>query len=288
MTEQGEQIDGPEFDGVDLPRENWTRFPNCVLDNLHMFKPNEFKVLAFMVRKTLGWRKRANKMFAAEYVGARLNMSEKTARTAIDGLEQSGVIRHIGVSGRAGVKMYEVKWRRPVIFTGRQKAPRPVKITADARQKLPTVLETKVIETSSAAAEYMTPKVFKESTKKRSKPKTTEHYPEIEPLLNILSENGVKKSTISTNLKALMFNAQEAHGLEFCESALRGRIIQASNKSQPLWLRTFFDPENGEWMGDCAKLAIGQNNKVIAHPSAVTPEMSALMDEMQAEWKKAQ
>lgn len=101
----------------------------------------------------------------------------------------------------------------------------------------------------------MLPQPFKESKPKKAKSKIINHYPEIEPLLNILSENGVKLSTLSNNLKAMMFNACESHGMQFCKDALRGRLLQSKQNGTPLYLSTFFDPEKGEWMGDCAKLA---------------------------------
>jgi hypothetical protein len=215
-------------------------------------------------------------------------------RRYFESLEKDGVL----IAGNFNKKRYDkTKWHtvadQSLIphwqISQRRKSQKDLAELPDGNGELAEPIPDINADKNQSSAPLSMHAVFKEpKTARKSKPKTVEHYPEIEPLLNILSENGVKKSTISTNLKALMFNAQEAHGLEFCELALRGRIIQASNKRQPLWLRTFFDPDNGEWMGDCAKLATEQNNKVIAHPSAVTPEMSALMDEMQAEWKKAQ
>ena len=42
---------------IDKPLENWTKFPNCILDNIDKFKPAELKIIALMVRKNLGYDK---------------------------------------------------------------------------------------------------------------------------------------------------------------------------------------------------------------------------------------
>jgi hypothetical protein len=79
-------------------------------------------------------------------------------------------------------------------------------------------------------------------------------------------------------MRRLMFNAVELHGLEFCERALRGRIIQASRKGAGLSLSAFFDPEAGQWMSDCAKLVSGQT---VQAERVLTDDEKALYDEMQ-------
>mgnify|MGYP000128354556 CR=1 FL=1 len=119
---------------------------------------------------------------------------------------------------------------------------------------------------------------LKQSKPKRKNVHKENPYPEVGPLLNILSENGVKQSTISTNLKRLMLNTIEAHGLEFCELALRGRIIQAEQQGKPLYLTTFFDPEKGEWMNDCSKIVAKKALTIL--PKADMAEIDALAAEM--------
>lgn len=244
--------------GIEQPKENWTRFPNCILDNLDRYNGNELKVLALMVRKTLGWQgSEPNYMFAAEYVAKKLDMSEKTARTAIDGLEQSGSIKNVGREGKAGVKLYVVNWSRPVKITDRQEVPRPVKITGDARQNLPTVLETNHKETNTAAA--LIKPIFGKGTK--TKVKQTIDLSPIEPVLTILrEENKHADKSISINLRNLIRNEIEAHGAEYVCAAVRGRIAQAKATGKELWLTTFFDPDRAEWRAECARVGEARQN----------------------------
>lgn len=181
MTEQGES-------GIDKPTENWTRFPNSILDNLDQFEPNEFKVLAFVIRKNLGWRDRANRRFAVRYVAARLNMADRTAWAAIQGLEKKGLIHCIDRE-RSGLKLYEVTWKIPVKnrrvrgvaknATGHS----VVKNTTLPLQKMQTVLETKVKETIGDSL-TLTPPLYKESktNKKRDKTKKKEVVHSIESI----------------------------------------------------------------------------------------------------------
>jgi len=246
--------------GIEQPKENWTRFPNCILDNLDRYNGNELKVLAFMVRKTMGWHgSEPNYMFAAEYVAKRLDMSEKTARTAIDGLEKSGSIKNVGREGKAGVKLYVVNWTRPVKITDRPEPSRPVKITGDARQNLPTVLETNHKETSIAAAACMPNTSFGKETKTKVK-KTIDLSP-IEPVLKILRETDKNADkSISLNLRNMIRNEIELNGEEFVCNAVRGRMVQSKASGKPLYLSTFFDPDNAEWRSDCARVGEAAQN----------------------------
>ena len=232
--------------GIDKPTENWTRFPNCILDNLDRYKPNELKVLAFMIRKTLGFRDKANRMFAAEYVAKRLDMSEKTARTAIDGLEESGTIRNIGVSGRMGIKLYEVVWRRPVKITDRQTVSRPVKITGDARQKLPTVLDNQHKDNQSKPDDgfTLTPHTFEntKTSKKVPSDKDKAKLDEIkkigEPVFDLLTELGFEKMNKSKEMCELVARAVKECGVDFVLRGVRGRVKSHEGKD-PYW-RFFF------------------------------------------------
>lgn len=259
--------------GIEQPKENWTRFPNCILDNLDRYNGNELKVLAFMVRKTMGWHgSEPNYMFAAEYVAKKLDMSEKTARTAIDGLEKSGSIKNVGREGKAGVKLYVVNWTRPVKITDRPEPSRPVKITGDARQNLPTVLETNHKETSIAAA-CMPNTSFGKETKTKVK-KTIDLSP-IEPVLKILrQEDKNADKGISLNLRNLIRNEIEAHGEEYVCNAVSGRIAQAKAKCQKLWLSAFFDPDRASWRAEMATEFERAGYKV-ATPGGRTGQMFA-------------
>ena len=238
--------------GIEEPQENWTRFPNCILDNLDQYTANELKVLAFIIRKTIGWQADPNYMFAAEYVAAKLDMSEKTARTSLDGLEQSGSITNTGRGGKAGVKLYKVNWVRPVKFTDRL---RPVKITGDARQNLPAVLETNPKETSSGGWSLADKGLKPTNTTKEPKVKKARDFSSIEPVLNILRQYDAKiEKAISRNLQQIIQHEIEENGVEFVCDAVRGRLYTVKSTGKPLALTTFFDPDKAEWRADMAKL----------------------------------
>lgn len=276
--------------GIEQPKENWTRFPNCILDNLDRYNGNELKVLAFMVRKTMGWHgSEPNYMFAAEYVAKKLDISEKTARTAIDGLEKSGSIKNVGREGKAGIKLYVVNWTRPVKFTDRPEPSRPVKITGNARQNLPTVLETNHKETNTAAACMPNTSFGKQTT---TKVKKTIDLSPIEPVLKILrQEDKNADKGISLNLRNLIRNEIESHGEEYVCNAVSGRIAQAKAKGQKLWLSAFFDPDRASWRAEMAteferagyKVAIlgGRTGQMFAAPPQdVTVEEMAEIEKL--------
>ena len=238
--------------GIEEPQENWTRFPNCILDNLDQYTANELKVLAFIIRKTIGWQADPNYMFAAEYVAAKLDMSEKTARTSLDGLEQSGSITNTGRGGKAGVKLYKVNWVRPVKFTDRL---RPVKITGDARQNLPAVLETNPKETSSGGWSLADKGLKPTKTTKEPKVKKARDFSSIEPVLAILhSEDPNAHKAISLNTQKMIEHEIEEHGVEYVCNAVRGRMYAVKGTGKPMMLTAFFDPDKAEWRADMAKL----------------------------------
>ena len=237
--------------GIEEPQENWTRFPNCILDNLDQYTANELKVLAFIIRKTIGWQADPNYMFAAEYVAAKLDMSEKTARTSLDGLEQSGSITNTGRGGKAGVKLYKVNWVRPVKFTDRL---RPVKITGDARQNLPAVLETNPKETSSGGWSLADKGLKPTKTTKEPKVKKARDFSSIEPVLKVLREYDANiEKAISLNTQRMIEHEIEENGMEFVSDAVYGRILTVKGTGKPLALTTFFDPDRAEWRADMAK-----------------------------------
>jgi len=97
-------------------------------------------------------------------------------------------------------------------------------------------------------------------------------------------ESGVKESTISSNTRMLMLKAVELHGLEFCERAMRGRVAEAARKGAGLALTAFLDPEAGDWMDRCARVATGPVKVLTMAPSIA----ETIMDEIEGQWKAAQ
>lgn len=252
--------------GIDKPTENWTRFPNCVLDNLDKYTGNELKVLAMMIRKTMGFRDKSNKKFAAKYVAAKLGISEKTAWECLINLELRGAIRCIGKEWH-GLKLYEIVWRKA--SDAERKKSRTVKVTEQdssvkvtvlAQEKLRTVLDNHNIkENHTAAAACMPNTSFGKETKTKVK-KTIDLSP-IEPVLKILREHSKNADkSISRNLKNMIQNEIEANGEEYVCAAVRGRIAQAKATGKELWLTAFFDPDRAEWRATCAEIGEARQN----------------------------
>ncbi|MDX9819636.1 MAG: hypothetical protein RBT16_12035 [Desulfococcus multivorans] len=90
---------------IEHPTENWTRFPNSILDNLDRYSGNELKVLALMIRKNLGWRD-PNKKYAVKYIAAKTGLSKPTARKAIGSLLEKAAIDEIS-SGKRCTRRFE-------------------------------------------------------------------------------------------------------------------------------------------------------------------------------------
>ena len=254
-------------EGIDKPTENWTRFPNCILDNLDKYTGNELKVLALMIRKTMGFRDKANKKFAAKYVAAKLDISEKTAWECLINLETRGAIRCIGREWH-GLKLYEIMWRkandaerkksRTVKITGQNSSE---KITVLAQKKLRTVLDNHNIkENQTAAAALITPKFGKET---KTKFKKAIDLSPIEPVLKVLRETDKNADkSISMNLRNMIRNEIDLNGQEYVCAVVRGRVVQAAATRKPLYLSALFDPDRAEWRAGCATIGEAQQNAI--------------------------
>lgn len=92
---------------------NWTKFPNCILDNIDKYTPTEFKILAFMVRKNIGYQN-PNKQFSIAYLVEKTGMSKPTVINSIAKLIEKGSIVEIK-KGQRGAKKYEINWIEPLV-----------------------------------------------------------------------------------------------------------------------------------------------------------------------------
>lgn len=254
--------------GIDKPTENWTRFPNCILDNLEKYTGNELKVLALMIRKTMGFRDKANKKFAAKYVAVKLDISEKTAWECMLNLEARGSIRCIGREWH-GLKLYEIVWRKASdVERKKSRSRRTVKITVQnrsvkvtglAQKNLPTVLDNHNTKENQSAAAWLVKNDYGKETKTKVN-KAIDLSP-IEPVLKILrEENKHADKSISINLRNRIRDEIEANGEEYVCNAVRGRIAQAKATGKELWLTAFFDPDRAEWRATCASIGEAQQN----------------------------
>jgi hypothetical protein len=137
--------------GIEKPIENWTKFPNCILDHLDQFTPMEFKVLGLMVRKNLGFDN-PNKAFSIQYLCDKLNISQrKTVRKAVRGLLDKGSIVETG-KGKRGVRMFEINWIAPTgvkntpVDWGKKYPRSGVKNTPDLGQKSTPIKRTTTVK----------------------------------------------------------------------------------------------------------------------------------------------
>jgi hypothetical protein len=120
---------------ISKPVENWTKFPNCILDNLAQFTANELKVIAFMVRKNLGFQN-PNMKYSVRYVSLNTGISKPTTIKAIDGLIEKGSIILVKTDD-SGTRFFDINWIEPEVkeidrsknFTGsgKETLPDPVK-----------------------------------------------------------------------------------------------------------------------------------------------------------------
>jgi hypothetical protein len=100
---------------TDEPYElrNWTKFPNNILDNLNLFRPTEFMILAYMIRQNLGFEK-PNTKFSLTYLQNNTGLDRKTVVKAIKGLLEKGSIIEKQIGAR-GLKNYEISWNKPLV-----------------------------------------------------------------------------------------------------------------------------------------------------------------------------
>jgi len=127
------------------PQQNWTPYPNNLLDNLEMFTGNEFKVVSLMIRKNLGYDD-PNMQFSVRYVCLKTGMSKPTALAAINGLINKETIKVTSIEKR-GLRLFDVNWDQPVkkldrsknlTTTGKESLPDPVKKLDQVKE---TILE---------------------------------------------------------------------------------------------------------------------------------------------------
>ena len=67
---------------VEKPSENWTKFPNNLLDNIDKFTLPEWKIISIMVRKTLGFTN-PNHEFSLSYLMVKLDLSKGAVNQAL-------------------------------------------------------------------------------------------------------------------------------------------------------------------------------------------------------------
>jgi len=98
---------------IERPINNYTPFPNCILDNLEKYTGSEIKILNLMVRKNLGYQ-RPNKKFSLNYISRKLNISKPTVISAIDGLLAKDAITIIGITNTK-CRLFDINWQEMTV-----------------------------------------------------------------------------------------------------------------------------------------------------------------------------
>jgi len=125
-------------------------------------------------------------------------------------------------------------------------------------ETVPAITKKTDKENSIAAAALIAPKFGKET---KTKVKKAIDLSPIEPVLKILRETDKNADkSISLNLRNMIRNEIELNGEEFVCNAVLGRVAQAKASGKPLYLGTFFDPDNAEWRSDCARVGEAAQN----------------------------
>jgi len=145
---------------ITKPVENWTKFPNCILDNIEKYSGNELKILALMVRKNIGFSN-PNKMFSLTYISDKTGISRPTVITSITSLLEKKSIIEIE-TGKNKAKRYDINWTEPVVKEFNQLN----NLTSTSKEILPPLVKNfnTVLETTSK-------KIKKETINKKKKKK---------------------------------------------------------------------------------------------------------------------
>ena len=101
-----------DFFPVERPTENWTKCPNCILDNLDKFTPMECKILMLMVRKNYGYQQPSMK-FSLTYICREIGHGKDAVIKAIDGLLEKESIKVVE-TGKQGVRFFDINWVAPI------------------------------------------------------------------------------------------------------------------------------------------------------------------------------
>jgi DNA-binding MarR family transcriptional regulator len=86
---------------IETPSENWTKFPNYILDNLTQFTGNELKILALITKENSN----GNYEFSLSFIVKKTGITKSTVFSAIQELLGQGIITELE-SGERGVKRY--------------------------------------------------------------------------------------------------------------------------------------------------------------------------------------
>jgi hypothetical protein len=97
---------------ISRPTENWTKYPNSILDNLEKLKPMEVKVISFMIRKNIGYDE-PSLMFSVSYLAKKLGHNRGAIMNALNGLiKKKSVV--VVEEGKQGIRSFDINWQDPL------------------------------------------------------------------------------------------------------------------------------------------------------------------------------
>lgn len=94
------------INGIETPKENWTKIPNCFLDRLSEFTPYEVQVFCLVIRGA-GYSN-PNHRYSARYVALKTGMSKSQASRALAGLVSKNALTKHGSVESTGT--YSIRW----------------------------------------------------------------------------------------------------------------------------------------------------------------------------------
>lgn len=93
---------------AEATRRGWTQIPNCFIDKvMPLVTPEYFKVLIFIWRKTVGWRKDRDAISNSQ-IQKGAGVCRDTAISAVRFWETVGLIQRLGRNGLRGTCEYAV------------------------------------------------------------------------------------------------------------------------------------------------------------------------------------
>jgi len=93
---------------IETPRENWSKFPNSYLDNLHLFDPYETQAFCLVVRNASYTK--PNHRFSARYVALKTGMGKNKAHDSMQELVRKGALtQHESPKGLPA--KYSIRWQ---------------------------------------------------------------------------------------------------------------------------------------------------------------------------------
>lgn len=113
-----------KFKGFIFPEKNYYQFPKDLNGYMDILSGNEFKVLAYIVRKTWGFNKVEDKISYSQFLNGIVNkdgikifsglgISEDTLARSLNKLKEKGFIDITGTGqGRRKIKCYRLKYSK--------------------------------------------------------------------------------------------------------------------------------------------------------------------------------